>query len=450
MATLDFRSGSLLVKSLLIGILTLLTLWPLAQVEQLVGERQERRAEAYGRIARSYGGAQTLGGPVLSVAIEERAEIDVGPGLPVRLEWKGAAPRLLLPETLDIDARVDVDVRRKGIYRFPVYRTTVTLAGEFAPGTLAALLDSGTEAVRTVPGRAALKLPLTGLTSLRSVARFELDGVALRPVGGELAGLAALHVPLNLAALDRTRALPYRIELTLGGSDALRFLPLGTRTRVNLRSTWPHPDFDGAFLPINPVAPTASGFKAGWSVLGLNRALPQIGRAGEYSSETLLATAFGFRLLQPAEVYARTYRAVRYGVLFVAVTFLCFFAWEALSRRVRLHPMQYLLVGLSLATFYLLLLALAEHLGFELAYAIAAAVLVALITIYVAGAAASWRGGLAIGGALTAAYGALYAILLSEDYALLLGALLVFAVLAILMLATRSLDWAGVGGMNRA
>jgi inner membrane protein len=158
----------------------------------------------------------------------------------------------------------------------------------------------------------------------------------------------------------------------------------------------------------------------------------------------LLGTAFGVRLFQPSDIYTRNYRAARYGILFIAITFACFFAWEHMVPGLRLHPMQYLMVGAALAIFYLLLLALSEHVGFGMSYAIAASALVALITSYIAGATSSRKSAAAIGTALAVSYGALYVILLSEDYALLYGSLLLFGILAALMLATRHLDWATV------
>jgi inner membrane protein len=450
MTIFELRSGSLLLKSVAIGVLALLMLWPLGQVDRLISDRQEMRDQAYQRIATSYGGAQSIGGPVLSIDVEERLVEERGRPAgslePVGVfgPWQSAAPRVLLAERLQIDATMRVDERRKGIYRFPTYRTRLVLSGEFSAAALTRAV-TGHEKLRAQPARVLLNLPLTGLRSLVAVERFVVDGAARTPGAARLADLPVLQVPLDLSARAAQVPLPFRIELEVAGSEALRFLPLGATTRVNLRSPWPHPDFDGAYLPLTPVDPKADGFTATWQVLELNRALPQQWRLGEHTGEALLASAFGFRLLQPGEVYARTQRAVRHGVLFVAVTFLCFFAWESLSRSVQLHPLHYLLVGLALATFYLLLLAFSEHLGFDLSYAIAAAALVALIAVYVAGASGSRTGGMAIAGSLTAAYAALYTILLSEDYALLLGSLLVFGVLAILMLATRRLDWASVG-----
>jgi inner membrane protein len=232
--------------------------------------------------------------------------------------------------------------------------------------------------------------------------------------------------------------------LEIAGSESLQFLPLGSTTNVTAQIAWPHPDFDGAFLPVSRQL-ISGGYTAHWQVLELNRAVPQLWNGESLDHAALLRTAFGVRLYQPADIYSQNYRAVRYGILFVAVTFACFFAWEHLVRGLRLHPMQYLLVGLALATFYLLLLALSEHTGFGTAYAMAAAALIALITLYTAGATTKPRATLGIGTALSASYAALYVILVSEDNALLFGSLLLFAILAALMLATRRLDWAKVG-----
>jgi inner membrane protein len=276
------------------------------------------------------------------------------------------------------------------------------------------------------------------------LSHFEVNGRTLHAASGQIADLAALSATLDLESPTQTAPLPFRFEFEVAGSDSLHFLPLGASTTVSAQIAWPHPDFDGAFLPISHVF-TAKGYSANWTVLEINRAIPQMWCGSAVSNSALLATAFGIRLYQPSDIYSQNYRAVRYGILFIAITFACFFAWEHLVRGLRLHPMQYLLVGLALATFYLLLVALSEHVGFAISYAIAAAVLVALISTYIAGATTNRKSAVGIGAALAVSYGALYVILLSEDNALLYGSLLIFATLAALMLATRKLDWETVG-----
>jgi inner membrane protein len=443
MAIGERRFGLLLTKSVLVGLLTLGMLWPLSKVQSLIDDRQQLQQQAYARVANAWGGQQIIGGPILSVPTQEMT-IVLNRATDEREQlWKAASPIRLLSEKLRIESTVRVEMRSKGIYSTPVYVSQVVISGEFTAAAVHSTLIVPA-AQRVLPSQAQLDLPLTGLKSLRAVERFEFAGRSLRPQSGQIAELAALTVPLDLSALEAGVALPFRIELEVAGSDSLRFLPLGAATTVTAVANWPHPDFNGEFLPVSRDI-TAAGFKAQWKVLQLNRGIPQQWRGDAVSATTLCATAFGFALFQPADLYTRNYRAVRYGILFVAITFLCFFAWEHVSRELRLHPMQYLLVGLALATFYLLLVALSEHVGFALAYAVAAAALVLLITIYIASATGRRTAAVAIGAGLSIAYGLLFLILLSEDYALLLGALLVFGVLAGLMLATRRLDWGAVG-----
>jgi inner membrane protein len=443
MQSLDPRFASVTVKSLVIAALTVLMLWPLALVQSLVSERQALQHQAYEVIAAGFGGSQILGAPIVTVDTQNRSVVEDTVTKKSTVTWAPGAPIHVLPDDVRISSDVAVEVRSKGIYSVPVYVSKVVITGTFKPDAIATLLASNDD-TRPLPAVALVQLPVSGVKYLRTLTRFEIAGQALQSTSGQVAGFAALTAPIDLYTLDRTVPLPFRLEFEVAGSDSLHFLPLGSNTTVTARVAWPHPDFDGAFLPISHTR-SAEGFSANWQVLGLNRAIPQTWRGTSVSTTDLLDTAFGVRLFQPSDVYTLNYRAVRYGILFIAITFVCFFTWEHLARGLRLHPMQYLLVGLALATFYLLLLALSEHVGFGLSYALAAAALVGLITTYIAGATTNRRAALGIGAALTASYGVLYVILLSEDDALLFGSLLLFAILAALMLATRRLDWAKVG-----
>jgi inner membrane protein len=442
MQSLERRFESVSFKAVVIAVLTLLMLWPLARVENLVNERQVLQHQAYEVIAAGFGGSQILGAPILSVDAQERSVV-VDTRTNVGTESWMATSIHLLPDDVHIATDAAVEVRSKGIYSVPVYVAKVVMTGEFKPEAIAGLLASNAD-TRVLPAHAVIQLPLSGVKYLRTLSRFEVGGQELRAASGEVAGIPALSAPIDLQAIDRTRVLAFRLEFEIAGSESLHFLPLGSTTNVTARIAWPHPDFDGAFLPISHQL-NAKEYTAHWQILELNRAIPQLWRGASVANSALLATAFGARLFQPSDIYTQNYRAVRYGILFVAITFACFFAWEHLVRELRLHPMQYLLVGLALATFYLLLLALSEHVGFALSYAIAAGALVALITAYIAGATTNRRSAVGIGAALSASYAALYLILVSDDNALLFGSLLLFAILATLMLATRRLDWTRVG-----
>jgi inner membrane protein len=443
MPSVERRFESISIKALTIAALTLLMLWPLWRVESLVNERQALQHQAYDVIAAGFGGPQIVGAPILSVDTQERSVV-VDPLTKNSTEvWAAGAPLHLLPDDVRIATEAAVEVRSKGIYSIPVYVSKVVITGEFNPAALTGLLASNVD-TGVLPAHAIIQLPLSGVKFLRSLTRFDVNGQTLHAVSGEIAGFPALSAPIDLRAIEHTVPLAFRLEFEIAGSDSLHFLPLGADTTVSARIAWPHPDFDGAFLPISRKF-TPQGYSANWRVLELNRAIPQMWRGAAVPNSTLLATAFGVHLFQPSDIYTQNYRAVRYGILFIAITFACFFTSEHLVRGLRLHPMQYLLVGLALATFYLLLLALSEHVGFAVSYAIAAAALVTLITVYIAGATTNRKAAAGIGAALAASYAALYVILLSEDYALLYGSLLLFVILATLMLATRRLDWARVG-----
>jgi inner membrane protein len=441
--SVERRFESISIKALVIAVLTVLMLWPLSRVESLVSERQALQHQAYEVIAAGFGGSQIVGPPIVSVDTQERSVV-VDPSTKISSEvWVAGPPLHLLPDDVRIASDVAVEVRSKGIYSVPVYVSKIVITGEFTPDAIARLLAPNVD-TRVLPTHAVIQLPLSGVKYLRAVTRFEVSGQALHATSGEVAGFAALTAPIEIKSIDRARTLGFSIEFEVAGSDSLHFLPLGSNTSVAARIAWPHPDFDGAFLPISHEF-SDRGYSANWQVLELNRAIPQIWRGTSIDNSAFLATAFGVRLFQPSDIYTQNYRAVRYGILFVAITFACFFAWEHLVRGMRLHPMQYLLVGLALGIFYLLLLALSEHVGFAASYAVASAALVTLITTYIVGATTNRRAATGIGAALAASYGVLYVILLSQDYALLFGSLLLFVILAALMLATRRLDWASIG-----
>jgi inner membrane protein len=437
------RLASVSVKAGVIAALALLMLWPLSQVERLVSERQTLQSQAYNVIASGFGGSQILGAPILSVNTQDRT-VETNPLTKLTMEtWAEGAPLHLLPDDILIKSDVRVEVRCKGIYSVPVYVSKIVMTGEFKSEAITSLLLSKSD-MQVLAGRAVFQLPVSEVKYLRALTRFEVDGLPARTTIGEVSGLSALSVPIDLKTRGDARSLTFRLEFEIAGSESLHFLPLGSHTTVTANVAWPHPDFDGAFLPVTrEIRPDS--YSATWEVLELNRTYPQAWRGSSVTESALLATSFGVRLFEPSNIYTQNYRAVRYGILFIAITFACLFAWEHLVRGLRLHPMQYLLVGLALAAFYLLLLALSEHIGFAFSYAVAAAALVTLITTYLAGAVHNRRAIAGIASALATTYAILYVILLSEDYALLFGSLLVFVILTVLMVATRRLDWSKVG-----
>lgn len=432
MAIRIVESGSVTFKAALIGVIVLLLLIPLAMLKSVVTERAGLREQAYQRVAEGWGGELTVGGPMLIVPMERKVVIE-------NKERILRSDVYLLPAKLnaEVEVKLDPQPRYVGIYAVPVYLSTLRLQGEFDFTTLKPLLEQ-TE-VTYLWSQSRLRLPISSVRSLREIkhANFAGQQVKLGPAGpGVYVGVEAR---VDLSQLRQSATAAFDFGTVVAGSRAVSMLPLGSTTTVSMSSDWPHPSFQGAFLPSERTI-TEQGFQARWQVLELNRSYGQVWQEGEVSDDALRQSAFGVSLFQPVDIYQRGERAVKYAVLFIALTFLTFFAWEQVTRN-RLHPLQYLLVGLALSMFYLLLIALSEHVAFAIAYVTAAAALVMLIGLYLAGALRSaWRG-LIAGGAMSLVYGLLYMLVLSEDYSLLLGSIILFAALAAVMLATRRVDW---------
>jgi inner membrane protein len=262
--------------------------------------------------------------------------------------------------------------------------------------------------------------------------------------GSALLG-AGLHAPVPAVDINGTTRLEFALELVLQGTSQFHVTPVGRETQILLSSNWPHPSFTGEYLPVQHEI-GAGGFSARWATsffsTNLEEALQKC--AVQSSCEDLNARHLGVSFVDPVDQYLKSDRAIKYGLLFIALTFAGFFLFEVL-KKLAVHPIQYAFVGAGLALFYLLLLSLAEHVGFALAYALSSAACVALIGFYVGHVLQShWRG-LGFACALTALYGALYGLLSADDYALLMGSLLLFGLLTAVMVLTRKVNWFSLG-----
>jgi inner membrane protein len=398
----------------------------------LLQERSGLREQAYAKVAQGWGGDLVVGGPLLRIPTERR----VDDGHEIRIERRDL---YLLPAQLAIDAdvRMEPEPRMVGIYAVPVYLAQVRLAGSFDLAALAPQI--GQPGVTYLWNEARLRLPLSDVRSLRNIERARLGTTELQFAPAARGIYVGIETPVDPAIFAQAGAVNFDLRATLAGTRNVSVLPVGSTTAVTLHSDWQHPSFQGAFLPATRSI-SAAGFEAGWQILELNRSYRQVWLEGEVDDAALLASAFGVGLYQPVDAYQRSERAIKYAVLFIALTFLTFFAWEQVSGN-PVHPLQYLLVGVALSVFYLLLIALSEHIAFILAYAISAVALVALIGFYLAGALRSRARGSLAALLMSLVYGVLYVLILSEDYALLLGALVLFAALAGVMVATRHIDW---------
>ena len=424
----------LALKFAIVLFLTLAILLPLAMIRGTISERQQFRRQAVEEVTRSYAGAQRVAGPVLVVPYREQVEEQErdASGVPhtqvrvVERQWT------FFPKTLRLQGKVLPSIRKRGLHEVRVYELQATLDAAFDVRLPAA--DSARP--RTL-GTPWIDLGIGDVRGLVGAPRLRLAGNPVAVLQGQRGrGGGGLHaVPAAGAGDDGRIALPLRLEFALRGTESLAVVPLADDNRIVLDSPWPHPQFNGDFLP-RAHRIDARGFHAEWDVSSLASNAQAQYRAGEDKP----ADAIGLSLVEPVNLYSKVDRATKYGLLFVLLTFTGFFMLETI-RQLPIHPVQYALVGLALAIFFLLLLSLSEHIDFGWAYLVAAVACVGLIGHYLGHVLRSRLRGLGFAATLGLLYAALYGLLVSEDNALVLGSGLLFAILAALMVATRKVDW---------
>jgi inner membrane protein len=428
----------LLMKTLTVAGLALLLLIPLAMVAGLVESRNARQIEAADDIARLNAGRQQLTGPLLVARYEEQVVTesknkDTGETVS-RISWV-SKHQVIVPKALEVSAQARVDTRKRGLFKAQAYDLDAQTKGRFSiPRGL------GLDPSRIIrPGRATLLLGLTDLRGLRERPVLRWAGRAMDWQPGGVEGIlnAAVHVNLGSLAELEGKDWEFEMPLALRGSQAFSVAPVAEVTRVSLTSPWPSPSFQGRFSARHNLSP--QGFTATWEVFHLARSLTKI-LDGKGDSEE----CFGVAFLEPVNVYLQAERATKYGFLFVGLVFAAFFFVEVL-RRMPIHPLQYLLVGLSLAIFFLLLLSLSEHIPFGWAYLASSLASLGLLAIYLVHVLRSARQGLGFTGGLALIFALLYGLLLYEDSALLMGSAVLFLGLAAVMIGTRKVDWYALG-----
>ncbi|QCI65793.1 cell envelope integrity protein CreD [Phreatobacter stygius] len=435
-------SGSQLIRSPVfklaaIGLLTLLLVVPLIAISSLRGERSQRAAEVVREVAGAWAGEQTIVGPILVLPYVSRA----GDNLEQRTVRRVLT---ILPETFRQNGDLKVEQRRRGIFEVPVFRGEVDIEARFAPVDLTRF-DAA--AVAPVWEEAAIVFHVLDPRGLQREVSVRIGGttVTLEPGAGPTTfQVPTLYAPVG--GIDGTAAFTVGARFELKGSQAFGLSPIGRTSTIALRSNWSHPSFFGAFLPgEREIGET--GFSAIWSVPHYARPVAQMFVADPVLFQRLAAARSGVRFFQPVDVYHLVERALKYGILVIGAAFVVVFLLEILAAR-SFHPVQYLMVGAALTVFYLLLLSFAEHIGFTRAYALASAAVIGLVSLYVGLAFGRLREGAMVAGELGLAYGLLFVVLRSEDYALVTGAVVVFAVLATVMLTTVKTDWSALSGRS--
>lgn len=443
-----------LLKIGAILLLTVLLLIPMVRIQGLIRERQALRDGVVQEIARSAAYAQTLTGPLLIVPYTRKLQeqqLDANQRL-VTVNREVSGELRLLPATLDLGGRLETEERQRGIYRARIFNADTKLQGRF---DIPANYGIDSDVASYSFGPAHLVLGISDIRGIGNALALQANGarVNFQPGTGTLLLGSGVQAPLSLAAVAAAQTLDYQIELKLQGTGDFQVTPVGRDSHVKLTSNWPHPSFAGEFLP-RAREVKADGFSAEWQTsffaTNLEEALARCEPSADSNNPSCVdfrTRHFGVSFIDPVDQYLKSNRAAKYAFLFIGLTFAGFFLFEVL-RRYSVHPVQYGLVGLSLAMFFLLLLSFSEHIGFAAAYAVSATACVGLIAFYVRYVLASRAHAAAFGGALAALYGLLYGILSSEDYALLMGSLLVFGLLGAVMVLTRKVNWARVGELH--
>lgn len=436
------------LKFFIIAFIMILLLIPQAFIAGLVGERAGWREQAYQSIGQSWPGEQTLAGPILVVPYQltiNRKEVvkDASGAERETLHEEILNDTLyLMPKQLKVNSKLDSTLRYRGIYEVPVYASSLQISGEFDNQVLLDMLAENQDKKFRweKPYLAVMVRDQRGIARPPRLKWLGND-VLFQP-GSNLPGSApaGMHAKLPELALETPTRLPFAFDLDLNGMRAMNFALLSEDSDIKLAANWPSPSFDGELLPVNREV-TESGFTAEWRAssfsFNVSGAMEQC-RKGECGS--LLNRAVGFSLMQPVDVYQQSERSIKYALLFIVLTFGVLVLFELL-KKLRIHPVQYTLVGFALTVFYLLLISLSEHMAFLLAYALAGVASTGLLTLYFGAILNSCKLGLLLGFGLAGLYALLYMILQAEENALLMGSLLIFAVLAVLMLATRHFDW---------
>jgi len=431
----DRLKNSVGLRLAIIGFLSLVLLIPAALIQGLITEREQRRDSAVFEASDKWGESQIIAGPILTVPYKNLIKDDKGNLVSV-IEYAH-----FLPENLTINAELFPEIRYRGIYEMILYNSKLQLRGNFAPPDF----NKFNIPLENILWKDMfLALGVSDLKGIRNNITINWNGEELVANPGiESKDILATGISVKPKIATSSENYVFAVDLDLNGSSEIGFVPAGKETKVSVSSQWGNPSFVGEFLPSDRLV-QHDQFNAEWKVFHLNRNYPQQWLGSQHK---IMESTFGVKLLLPIDEYQKTMRTAKYAIMFIALTFLTFFLTEVLSKKV-IHPIQYILIGLALILFYTLLLSFSEHVRFNSAYLIASAAIVVLIAAYTKSVLSNNIATAIIAGILIILYGFLYIILQLQDYALLLGSIGLFIILAIVMYVTRKIDWFAIGKLT--
>lgn len=419
----DWIGRSVLLKVCFMGFLILVLMIPTFLVQGLIHNRKWRQTDAVQEVTQKWGGSQSIEGPVISIPY---------------LKWPNADSTQIsylhvLPDVLHINANLDPEIRSRGIFDVPLYKAQLNITGSFSTDYLSFPVANKL----VLWDDAKITFGISDMRGIKEQVKINFnEGEILMASGLSNKDFFRSGVQALVPDFSASDINTFSMNLNLNGGQEINFVPIGQETKVKLTSSWENPSFDGAFLPTEHTI-TEDGFEARWSVLDINRNYPQRWLDQNYN---ISGSQFGVKLFMPVDVYQQTTRSVKYAILFIVLTFLSFFLSEILNN-LRVHPIQYLLIGFAIVLFYLLLLSLSEHIDFSLAYGVASVGIVGMISLYSGSVLRIKKLGILIGALLAFLYLFLYFLLQMEDLALLLGSIGLFIILGAVMYLTRNIDW---------
>ena len=450
----------LITKLAALGAVFVLLLIGLAQIEEVVRDRQRYRTLTAQSVADSLAGPQTLMGPMIHSACVESWDAETGKGEERRTtEQRREFLLTAMPEQLQVRSSVGMEERARGLHKVNTFNLKTHLTAQWA-GLASLQAHSTVKGSRLQCGAPIVMVAVGDARGIRT-AQVSLgeQALALKPGTFHPTYSRGLHAVLPEGVRGQAEPLTLALDLELVGTERLSIVPLGGNTDVKMTGSWPHPSFNGRFLPSERTW-GPEGFTAQWRLSSLATTAQQDVQAGrricagsyddapnEYAPTGTTprdcADSFGVAFVDPVNPYTLADRATKYGLLFIALTFVAVGLFE-LMKKLRVHPVQYLLVGSALCSFFLLLVSLSEHLPFGVSYAIAATACVLLLAYYASHMLGSLARGVPLGAGIALLYGLLYVLLQLEQTALVVGAIALFMVLTAVMVLTRNVNWYGL------
>lgn len=437
---------SITSRMLMIGFLTLVLLIPLFFIQELIKERSYRQTEAIEEINNQWGKEVLMYGPILKVpyrVFKEKTVTDKKTKKSYVELIKEIRIAYFFPENININSNINPETKKRGIYTTAVYNSDIKMSGTFVKPNFSEievddkniLWDKAKIIIKSsnVKGVNTANLKLND-SSFNLTSKYNASS---KNYGYNHIALHTLETKNILLNPQTTKPLTFNIDFNIKGSEQIRFIPIGKTTEANITSNWKNTNFFGEFLPYNGDKINENGFDAKWKILDINRPFSQ---QHFNNLPELNEFAFGVNFMIPVDEYQKSERSSKYGFLVIGLTFLIFFLIQTLSK-IHIHPFQYLMIGLALTMFYTLLVSISEHSNFLKAYLIAGSSVIALITVYSKTILKKLKFPVFIGLSLTALYTFIYVIIQLENYALLVGSLGLFLILAIVMFASRKIDW---------